>query len=198
LAGDAGPVNAAIMKMRFEIFACPSESGDRYLPTTSVYSIGNTTNLGMGAKTNYDFSVTTADYTCKHWHTHAPTARRMFGENSTTTFSYVTDGTSNTVAFCETTYEVFNGRCPPWGYRGWVQVGVDIGDPNGINNWTYPTLTTPRHGRVGSWGRPGSLHPGGCQVCLADGAVRFIPQSTDAIVRLRMACMADNQGFELP
>jgi len=198
LAGSAAPVNAAIMQLKLEIFACPSDYGDPYLPATSVYSIGNTVNLGRGAKTNYDFSVTTANYTCLHWSTHPLNVRRIFGENSDSRFSYVIDGTSNTVAFCETTYEVFNGRCPPWGYRGWVQVGVDIGDPNGINNWTYPTLTTPQVGRVGSWGRPGSLHPGGCQVCMTDGAVRFVSQTTDAVVRTRMAAMADRQPVELP
>ena len=196
LAGNAS-VHAAIMRLQLKVFNCPSDPGDKFLPATSVYSIGFNSNLGQGAKTNYDFSVRLA-YNCKQWSLDPVTIRRAFGENSTTRFSDLLDGSSSTVAFCESTLNVFNGRCSPWGYRGWVQVGNDLGDANGINNWTYPTLTLPKVGQVGSWGRPGSLHPGGCQICLADGSVRFIPQTTDAITRQRLAIAADGNVVQLP
>ena len=200
-AGDAGTSgNALIMKMRLNIFHCPSDAGDPFLPATSVYSIGNTTNLGLGAKTNYDFSAWIGSYVCKHWETHNLNQRRMFGENSTTRIADVTDGTSNTVAFCESTYDVHNGRCSPWGYRGWVQVGNDIGYAGGINDWTYASTPgyIPKVGKVGSWARPGSLHPNGCMVCLADGSVRFVPKNTDAVIRESMAAMADGKTVAIP
>ena len=85
----------------------------------------------------------------------------------------IADGTSNTVALCESTRDVYNGRCTPWAYRGWVQVGNDIGSASGINNWIYPTAGQASYkvGRVGSWAWPGSLHPRVCGVTMGDGAV---------------------------
>jgi prepilin-type N-terminal cleavage/methylation domain-containing protein len=196
--------NAIVARTRLKIFSCPSDKGDPWLPASSYYSIGDTTNLGIGAKTNYDFSVRLA-YACYQWQTdrNSPTVSsqvRMFGENSTTRMNDVTDGTSNTVALCESTYDVYNGRCSPWAYRGWVQVGNDIGVSNGINNWIYPSIGLPGYkvGRVGSWGWPGSLHANGCQVTMGDGSVRFVPQNADATVRLNMAAMMDGKYLELP
>ncbi|MDX1948268.1 MAG: DUF1559 domain-containing protein [Pirellulaceae bacterium] len=208
LSGTVAGTNATLVAAQFKVFSCPSDTGDPRLPTTGVYSIGMGSNRGAGAKTNYDFSAWSGSYVCKHWATHTLNQRRMFGENSTARFSDVIDGSSHTVAFCETTNDVYNGRAPAWGYRGWVMVGVDIGSSAGINNWTYGTYITftqgpdwrenPRVGRLGSWAYPGSLHPGGCQVCMADGSVRFVAQNTDLTIRERMAAMADGNTVILP
>ena len=122
----------------------------------------------------------------------------MFGENSTTRFADVQDGLSNTVAICESTRLVFNGRCTPWAYRGWVQVGNDIAYPQGINNWVYNATMVPRIGQVGSWGWPGSLHPSGCMVTMGDGAVRFVPQNTDTVTKNNLAAMGDGLAVNLP
>src|SRR5262249_60117323 len=99
--------------------------------------------------------------------------RRMFGENSDTRQAMIVDGTSNTVMIAETTLEVYNGRTPAWAYRGWVQVGIDPGLAV-INDWTYNSSTgpiVPQPGRVGSWARMGSRHPGGAHAAFADGSV---------------------------
>jgi prepilin-type N-terminal cleavage/methylation domain-containing protein len=188
-------INSQIAKTPVKVFLCPSDPNSPLLPATSTYSIGDTTNLGQGVKTNYDFSVRLA-YACYQWQLDRqslPSQLHMFGENSSTRFSDVTDGSANTVAICESTRDVYNGRCSPWAYRGWVQVGNDIGTANGINNWIYPTAGQASYkvGRVGSWGWPGSLHPNGCMVTMGDGAVRFIPQNADAVVRLALAAMCD-------
>jgi len=194
--GDA-TINSQLGKTRLKIFMCPSDQADPLLPATGTYSIGISTNLGQGVKTNYDFSVRLA-YGCYQWQQDRASATvinqlHMFGENSTTRFADVVDGTANTVAICESTHDVYNGKCSPWAYRGWVQVGNDIGTSNGINNWIYPTAGQASYkvGRVGSWGWPGSLHPNGCQVTMGDGAVRFIPQNSDATVRFSLSSMMD-------
>jgi prepilin-type N-terminal cleavage/methylation domain-containing protein/prepilin-type processing-associated H-X9-DG protein len=193
LAGDAvtsgnGPVAAQFVPT----FRCPSDRGDPLLPATGVYAIKAGSGL-RGIKTNYDFSCS-QNYQCNAWSREPAAARRMFGENSTTRAADVVDGLSNTIAMAETTYDVYNGRCPAWGYRGWVMTGVDPGYGK-INDWTYTSSTlgviTPIVGRLGSWGRPGSLHPGGCNFLLADGSVHFLPEGTASLVLQRLAAMAD-------
>jgi prepilin-type N-terminal cleavage/methylation domain-containing protein/prepilin-type processing-associated H-X9-DG protein len=202
LAGGGVPaVNASIVTTRLKVFNCPSDSSDPWIPdTTSIYSIGyNKGNMGRGARTNYDFSARLA-YKCKQWHLDASSPiRRMFGENSTTRFADVIDGASNTVAFCESTRDTDNGETSLWGYRGWVMVGNDIGSTSGINLWIYNNDPARKKvGRVGSWGWPGSLHPGGCQVCFADGSIRFIAENTPLVIRENMAKMADGTASNPP
>jgi len=199
--GGVTAANASVMSTRIKMLNCPSDPQSPFYPgTADVYSIGYTKgNLGKGARTSYDFSSRLA-YKCKQWNLDATSPlRRMFGENSTTRFSDVVDGASNTVAFCESTLDTDNGETTTWGYRGWVMVGNDLGSTSGINNWIYNNdLTRKKVGRVGSWGWPGSLHPAGCNVCMGDGAVRFVPQNTPQVIRENMAKMADGVSVDLP
>jgi prepilin-type processing-associated H-X9-DG protein len=66
-------------------------------------------------------------------------------------------------------------------------------DPRGgINDWSF-TGISPLVGRLGSWGRAGSLHTNGAQFCFADGSVRFISQSTNVTTLTQLGYMGD--GF---
>jgi prepilin-type N-terminal cleavage/methylation domain-containing protein/prepilin-type processing-associated H-X9-DG protein len=196
LAGDAvRSGNAAIVSMVLPIFRCPSDTGDARLPDGTVYGVTPQPSGFQGVKTNYDFSVVrTPD--CNHWRSQPPHQRRLFGENSTTRVADVTDGTSNTLAVGETTYDRFNGRSPAWGYRAWTMVGVDVN--YGINIWEFTTLTNPRRGQLGNWAASGSLHPGGANFLYADGSVHFIPESTSLTLLVRMATMADGSVVTSP
>jgi len=185
--------NAALMATRLAILLCPSDPGNPLQGPGGAYGPGGSYD---GAKTNYDFITSTSDFYCNCWRVTAANARTMFGENSTTRFADVADGTSNTIALGETTRTVYNGRTASWGYRGWVMTGIDL--RGGINDWSFGDYITPQVGRLGSWGRAGSLHPGGANFCFADGSVRFIGQDTDPITLRELGYMADGSTVNLP
>jgi prepilin-type processing-associated H-X9-DG protein len=195
LAGDAvNSGNGNVAATKVSVFRCPADGGDPLLGTDQYYGIKAGSSL-RGVKNNYDFCVL-ANYDCNYWKRQSQTSRRMFGENSDCRVADVTDGTSNTIMLAEMTYDVYNGECNPWAYRGWVQTGIDPGT-SAINNWTWSTIT-PRTGQLGSWSRMGSWHTGGAQAAMADGSVRFFSESTDVTVLGRLAAMADGSTVNLP
>jgi prepilin-type N-terminal cleavage/methylation domain-containing protein/prepilin-type processing-associated H-X9-DG protein len=190
-AGDASTNgNGALASTQLAVFRCPSDSGDPVIPASTAYGPGG--NL-TGAKTNYDFIVREWDYIyCNCWNSDG-IRRYMFGQNSDCKISQVTDGMSNTFMLGETTLEVYNGRCSPWSYRGWVMVGIDpAGWNTSINDWTWSSIT-PKIGQLGSWAYPGSLHSGGCQFAMGDGSVRFVNESTPRTTLEQMATIAGNE-----
>ena len=203
LAGD--PIasgNAQLAAIEVALFRCPTDAGEPLLPDNEIYGVGNGTGI-QPAKTNYDFAVEYWQWHCNAWRNTPLDIRRMFGENSTVEIGQVTDGLSHTIAMGETTFNNANGRCPPWAYRGWVQVGVD--PAQGINIWTSgwthppnpdPGRASPESGRVGSWSWPGSMHPGGCHFLFADGSVHFLSEETNRIVMDGHAKMADGRVIE--
>lgn len=198
--------NAALMAMQPAVFYCPSDDGPKQTvynngnDSTPYYAISNQSPL-YGARVNYDFATKPIYefYWPNSWQTfmlaNYKQYRAMFGVNSNSSMADILDGTTSTAAVIETTRTVYNGNGTSWGYRGWVMVGVALYDNlsgypgaayyplNGgqtINAWTYSTVASHQAGRLASWGMAGSLHPGGCLMCMADGSVRFISETTDA------------------
>ena len=202
-AGDAVTSgNAAALAQKIEALLCPSDPNNVLLGTTGVYAIKDGSGVAA-AKTNYDFSAYRSDYwTFNDWNSLNPSVRRMFGENSDSSTASVTDGTSNTAAVCETTRWAANGSPPAWGFRGWVMTGTDLGA--GINTWFVPatyTWVSPQGtvlGRLRDWGMVGSLHPGGANVALGDGAVRFLAETTDLVILTAIATMAGQESVSIP
>lgn len=192
LAGNPAD-NAAAMSTILPVFLCPSDDGSTHLGTGSAYG----TSAAPGpAQTNYEFS-SDRSIDCNYWSRQAPTARKLFGENSKSTISSIKDGSSNTLMVCETAREVANGEAPAWGMRGWVTTGGDI--DHGINVWDVPSgSTTPTVGNLDNWGFVGSLHVGGAHFGLADGSVRFISENTDLNVLKRLGTISDGQVVEVP
>lgn len=201
MAGTASG-NAPALGVQLQCFLCPSDDYDPLLSATGVYAILNGSNV-RGAKTNYDFSASRSDASLfNDWQSLNRAVRPMFGENSDTSTAHVKDGTSNTAAVCETTRWVANGSAPAWGFRGWVMTGADLSV--GLNNWIIPptyTWVNPKDaipGRLRDWGMAGSLHPGGANVCYADGAVRFVSETTDLVILRALATMAGSESVTLP
>lgn len=186
--------NAAAMTVLIDAFICPSDAGRTHLGTGTCYGVPSGKG---GAKTCYDFIAARGVLgNCTYWED-AGVNRYMFGHNSTTRVADVSDGTTNTLMVGETTLEVANGEANPWGYRGWVQTGVD---PNGgLNVWDIPSgSTTPTRGNLNSWGQAGSLHPGGAHFAMGDGSVRFLSESVSNTVLLQLARMGDGSVVEVP
>jgi prepilin-type N-terminal cleavage/methylation domain-containing protein len=215
--------NAALMALQPPVFYCPTDDGMRATiynnanDGTPYYAISKNSPL-YGARVNYDFSTKPIyEYYYGNWFNtnmlySYKQYRAIFGDNSNSSIADVTDGTSNTAAFVETTRTVYNGNGNAWGYRGWVMCGVSLYDNlsgyplsscplcagQSINCWTYYTYaSTYQHGRLASWGMAGSLHPGGCIVGFADGSNRFVSESTNALsVLSRLSNMADGTMIE--
>jgi prepilin-type N-terminal cleavage/methylation domain-containing protein/prepilin-type processing-associated H-X9-DG protein len=197
--------NAALASTEIPILSCPSDNN----PVTgrlsgSYYGPGGSF---QGAATSYDFIAHDADYgTCNNWRT--TTAKRMFGENSTTTPASVIDGLSNTLMFGETTRYHVNGAAFAWAYRTHVMTGVDPGTSNpGINLWHLPAVHptwqnppyTPVTGRIRTWwAAAGSLHSGGCNFAMGDGSVRFFSESAPATLWDQMCTMAGGEVVNMP
>jgi hypothetical protein len=178
--------NGALMATRLAVFRCPSDNGTELLPTGAAYGSAGSF---VGMKTNYDFITSQRELSaCNYWKAAAASTKYMFGQNSTTKITDVTDGSSNTFMIGETTLDVHNGRTAAWGYRGWVMTGID--PAAGINDWTF-TGITPLPGRLGSWGRAGSLHISGCHFAMGDASVRFVRQTVAANTLRQVATMAE-------
>lgn len=204
--------NDVVVSTQLSNFLCPSDDGGKTMSTSSAYTISTSSAL-LGAKTSYEFS-TKPDYeisvpaSWQTWYTNNgyQQYRALFGQNSNSNMASAKDGTSHTAAFIETPLMVYNGNGNAWGYRAWVMYGVSLYDnlsnyPVGstplcggqaINCWTYWTYNTSYlPGRVASWGMAGSLHPGGCNVTMADGSVHFVSETTDLTILARLCNIAD-------
>ena len=193
--------NAFVVSRRLASLLCPSDNGNKHYTgndtTYGIYSNGSSAGF-QGAKTNYDFSVQRYSSSISIWSTTGLTTRRMFGLYSSCNMRDITDGTSNTVAVAETTLDVKNGVGQTWGYSKWVGNGVDlaalaINDFGDCCSWTTPPFQNLSKTQLRDWGLVGSLHKGGAQVLMGDGAVRFLSQNMNATTRQRLAYISDGQ-----
>jgi prepilin-type N-terminal cleavage/methylation domain-containing protein/prepilin-type processing-associated H-X9-DG protein len=195
--------NSVLNNMDVKAFDCPSATGTG----TTGWSVTVHT-------TNYDFIASRGDFSnCNYWrYTTSPTTTKyIFGENSATRFADITDGSSNTLMIGETTN---GGRCNGpdngWSLRDWAMTGIDPAIAT-LNDWTYPNynwsgcynaanpaapagMGTPRPGRLGDWGRAGSMHTGGVNFALGDGSVRFLKQTLSVTILAQLSLMGDGQS----
>jgi prepilin-type processing-associated H-X9-DG protein len=196
LQGDAiASGNGSLISRPLSCFICPSEVISHSIPGES-----NTCHIKLGsgvygAKTNYDFSSSHL-IECNEWRRFSG-SRRMFGENSTTRIADVTDGTSNTVAMAETTLPTYGGHATNWGFRGFQQMGLSLGTGGGLNRWFVNASGRVEKGHRMGPQTAGSYHPGGANVFLADGSVRFLKETMTFGTRESLATMAGGEVVSL-
>jgi prepilin-type N-terminal cleavage/methylation domain-containing protein/prepilin-type processing-associated H-X9-DG protein len=197
--------NAALSATRIGLLVCPSDPGDPYIEPTSPLAPRCSPDLGTAgiraAKTSYEFVVTDRDYGYfNYWSNVDANVKYVFGENSTTSLTDITDGTSNTLAMGEQTFNMVSTSVltSSWAYRGFAQVGIDpIGNWNvtfpaqGLNVWSW-NGTTARGARA-TWYVAASLHPGGVNFVFADGSVHFLSEGIDLASLNYLCYMADGQ-----
>jgi len=200
--GEPGNPNDIVVSTPVQTFLCPSDPNPtNYTTTTSPeYSISPGTTTRHGAFTNYDFSIRRTSSDDANWLAEAAATRRLFGQNDSSQFRDIIDGTSNVIAIAETLRLTWNGVSPTWGYAKWVGHGVDVTYPQGINfnlccAWDAPPMARQPvlKQRLGDWSTAGSMHPGGAQFTLGDGSVRFISQSIELVTLQRLAFIGDGQ-----
>ncbi|MDR2437984.1 MAG: DUF1559 domain-containing protein [Planctomycetaceae bacterium] len=131
-------------------------------------------------------------------------------QNSQTSFASITDGSSNTFAWGEIAWEKYR-------YSGWnrstgpttnsakayaAQLPFNYykkGDPTVM---TYPITgfnpVNPTVSQQTSCGAYGSMHPGGLNIGLLDGAIRFVSETIADNIRLGYACGDDGAALSLP
>jgi len=195
--------NAEVVSTRLQAFLCPSDPANPVL-SDKAGTTYNPFNGNTGEKTSYDFSVWEYDRQVHNdWPTQNVVSKYMFGENSDSGIRSILDGSSNTIAIAEQTHTVIDGAPNAWGYRGWVQFGLDSAW-YGINRFDvflgswYTGNRDLIRGRLAEFGTPGSLHPGGMNVTLGDASVRFLSETTDTIVLRQICTMSGSEAIQIP
>ena len=211
LAGLTTNGNDRVVSTLISTFVCPSDPGNPKITTTSAnYAIGGGSTL-QGSKTSYDFVAENVTSTCRIWRTREKNLKHMFGVDSHCGFRDILDGTTNTVMLAETKLDVKDGYTSPWGYTNWTASGVrfnyrpgtnicavqqGINPDAGINfhaccSWNVPPCARLGPESLAFYGTPGSFHPGGCQIALADGSARFISERIQSVVRSYLSRISD-------
>lgn len=120
----------------------------------------------------------------------------MFWANSGCRASHVQDGMTKTIMVCER--QGYEPRSAVMGSSGFSQVNrVVAGTNRGQGTWLWRTPNNPTTLWYSNT-MPVSLHPGGLNLCMADGSVHFISELIGATVWNNLARRADGQTVSLP
>lgn len=179
----ADPDILALARQPISVFMCPSAAEPNVQQNQEIPVVVGGTTYRI-AISNYLPISGTNDLRCS---SSKSAQNGMFFLNSNVRFRDVTDGTSNTFAFAERT-TIGNSRGGTWAA---VRTDADSGGsghlcgPNNfeaIRDGSIPTRNSWSviNGTATYQFGPSSLHTGGVQVLMADGAVRFVSENIDA------------------
>ncbi|MFN0196085.1 MAG: DUF1559 domain-containing protein, partial [Planctomycetaceae bacterium] len=179
-----GAANAAISTQKLAAYTCPSDSGRPFGDADGTY-------YGCATSGPYYYSsyhcIVDGTHLQGVWSNAAIASRPVFGGNSRCTIRDIADGTSNTAMICETIYLASSGEISPWSCVQHAGTGVRM--TSGINNFLPGGITELANYSANA----SSAHAGGCHVVMADGAVRFLNQSTNTTVLGYLSYIRDGQ-----
>ncbi|NUQ63313.1 MAG: DUF1559 domain-containing protein [Pirellulales bacterium] len=191
-----GGYQQAATNVRLQAFECPSEPGydnPHNYPTVNMYTTQN------AWRSNYGFVSDTTEYYMNNSRGTAAApityskisyiTKAIFGGfNGAARIEDVKDGTSNTMAMIETKMQKTDAAYGPY-WNMWTHTHSIEPYGYGINRVWNPGDVLKRSY---AWGA-GSHHPGGAQMLLADGSVRFISETTNRLTVLALVTMAGRE-----
>ncbi|HAW31018.1 DUF1559 domain-containing protein [Gimesia maris] len=161
----------SIVKSPVPVFLCPSDPGN---PSNTVTSAGAYT-VNPGWRTSYGVVNYTTGGAGGSWGANTSTSKGALGPNGAAKFRDITDGTSNTMIFCETKLLKTSTSYGPYWNAATHTFFILPGSPTYAINYNYDG-----NNKQYAWGA-GSHHVGGAHVLLADGSVRFVSENVDRV-----------------
>jgi prepilin-type N-terminal cleavage/methylation domain-containing protein/prepilin-type processing-associated H-X9-DG protein len=201
-----GVTNYQVIQKDVKLFLCPSAPSGRKEtgntgPGYAVTDYSPTVSVVLSPYLTIPLSPAPAD----------GSMRGVLGQNVYRPISYVTDGTSNTMAFAEDA-----GRPQTWEYG--QTVGPDFpptfdGKRPSIGGWSQPSQllnisgTLPPGAAGTDWPGPCAVncsnginiyafHPGGANILMTDGSVRFLSANTS--LNMVVLLFVPNDGMVIP
>lgn len=152
------------------VFLCPSDPGNPSHRTTSAdYYVDS------GWRTSYGVVNYTTGGGGGSWKANGDTRKGTLGPNGAAQFRDITDGTSNTMVFCETKLNKTSTSYGPYWNAATHTFFILPGSSSYRINYNYDGNNNQY-----AWGA-GSHHVGGAHILLGDGGVRFLSENVDLV-----------------
>lgn len=177
--------NTTVVSSLVSVFWCPSDIP----PLTRTVTNSEPYYMLDGRRSNYVLMASRyTEYDCLAPGLDKPSQIGMFYTDTSVSFQEVTDGLSNTVMVGESRQEKFSVYYGPyWGSgthtstHGTVYPPTHPNAPNSLPNAIWPTanqiVNNPR--KLSYAWRIGSQHPGGVNMTMGDGSVRFFKNTVN-------------------